>query len=63
MRPFIKKCLSLWLETAKATDTLWVVPELGPKDLVGYGLSCFPPIAEDTMVLAKDIQAIWNSLQ
>lgn len=62
MRPFIRECLSIWLDTATQEDTLWVVPELGPADQLGYGLSCFPPIDEEMFVLAGDIKKIWNEV-
>ena len=36
------------------------MPEQGTT--IGYNLSCFPNIWEDTVVLGNDIKKIWNEL-
>ncbi len=61
IRPFIKAALEHWLAGPKPNNELWVVPELGPTR-GGYGLSCFPTIWEDAIVLGKDIQKFWAEL-
>ena len=59
-RPFIRQGLQHWLEGPRPGNRLWVVPEQGTT--IGYNLSCFPNIWQDTIVLGKDIQAMWNEL-
>lgn len=62
LRPFVREAFRLWLEAnAGSGRTFWVVPELGPLSS-GYGLSCFPNIWQDTIVLGRDLQAIWNEV-
>lgn len=58
MRPFIRQAFDHWLSGPRPNDEFWVVPELGPKP--GYGLSCFPDIWQDAIVLGHDIQTIWT---
>lgn len=58
LRPFVRGAFDLWLSGARPNNALWVVPELGPK-ASGYGLSCFPDIWEDTIVLGNDLKALW----
>lgn len=59
-RPFIRQGLQHWLDGPRPGNRLWVVPEQGTT--IGYNLSCFPNIWEDTVVLGKDIQSMWNEL-
>jgi hypothetical protein len=59
-RPFIVEALKLWLSGPRPTNTFWVNPELGTT--IGYNLSCFPDIWEDTVYLARDIERIWSEL-
>lgn len=59
-RPYIKAGLVHWLEGPRPGNALWIVPELGCS--LGYDLSCFPDIWEDTVMLARDIQSIWTDL-
>lgn len=58
IRPFIRQAFIHWLNGPRPNNELWVMPELGP--MGGYGLSCFPNIWEDAIVLGKDIQKIWS---
>ena len=59
-RPFIRQALKHWLAGPRPNNELWVVPEQGTT--VGYNLSCFPNIWQDTVVLGKDIQQMWSEL-
>ncbi|MEX0331832.1 MAG: hypothetical protein AB3N64_10455 [Puniceicoccaceae bacterium] len=59
-RPFIRQGLQHWLDGPRPGNRLWVVPEQGTT--IGYNLSCFPNIWQDTIVLGKDIQAMWDEL-
>jgi hypothetical protein len=59
-RPFIRQALKHWLAGPRPTNELWVVPEQGAT--IGYNLSCFPNIWQDTVVLGNDIKKIWNEL-
>lgn len=56
--PFCDKVIETWMKAAKPGMELMVVPELGPKG--GYGLSCFPDIWKDLLILTKEIRKIWN---
>lgn len=58
IKPFILDVLKCWLSGPRPNNELWVVPELGPYK--GYGLSCFPPIWEDAIVLGNQIRELWN---
>ena len=58
IRPFICHAFALWLQGPKPNNELWVMPELGPK--IGYGLSCFPDIWQDAIVLGNDLRTLWN---
>ena len=58
MRPFIRIAFDHWLAGDRPGNALWVVPELGPK-CSGYGLSCFPDIWDDVIVLGNDLKALW----
>lgn len=60
VRPFLKDALACWLEGPRRGNEFWVVPELGP--VPGYGMSCFPCIWEDTVVLGNEIRKVWNEL-
>ncbi|MDG2166953.1 MAG: hypothetical protein P8L44_03395 [Opitutales bacterium] len=57
MRPFIRQAYTHWLDGPRPTNELWVVPELGPKG--SYGLSSFPCVWEDAIVLGKDLETLW----
>ncbi len=58
IQPFIRQAFDHWLSGSRPNNALWVVPELGP--FPGYGLSCFPTVWEDAIVLGRDIQRIWR---
>lgn len=59
-RPFIRQALKHWLVGPRPNNELWVMPEQGTT--IGYNLSCFPNIWQDTVVLGNDIKKIWNEL-
>lgn len=59
-RPFVREGLKLWLQGPRPGNELWVVPEIGTTH--EYKLSCFPNIWDDTVVLANDIESMWNEL-
>jgi len=61
VRPFIRDAFDYWLAGPRPNNELWVVPELGPKKS-GYGLSAFPNIWEDVVVLGKDLQKLWQEV-
>lgn len=61
MRPFIRTALGHWLAGPRPNNELWIMPELGPKK-GGYGLSTFPEIWQDAIVLGDDIKKIWAEL-
>lgn len=57
-RPFIRQAIAYWLAGPRPNDELWIVPEQGTT--IGYNLSCFPNIWEDTVALGRDIQSMWT---
>jgi hypothetical protein len=59
-RPFIRQALKHWLAGPRPNNELWVVPEQGTT--VGYNLSCFPNIWQDTVALGNDIRKMWGEL-
>lgn len=59
-RPFIGDLFDCWLAGPCPNNALWVVPELGPINQLGYGLSVFPNIVDDLVVLAREIRLIWG---
>jgi hypothetical protein len=59
-RPFIRQALKHWLAGPRPNNELWVMPEQGTT--IGYNLSCFPNIWQDTVVLGNDIKKIWNEI-
>ena len=60
IRPFIRQAFRHWLAGPRPNNSLWVMPELGPK--IGYGLSCFPDSWSDAMVLGNDIRTLWHEI-
>lgn len=57
LRPFLRDAFEIWKAGPFGHTQFWVTPELGPKG--GYGLSCFPDIWEDTIVLGNDLKTLW----
>lgn len=56
--PYVDAMFDCWLAGPRPGNTLWVVPELGPKG--GYGLSCFPDVFDDLKVCRRKILESWN---
>lgn len=61
LRPFIRDAFQRWIAANPGDREFWVVPELGPLSS-GYGLSCFPNIWRDTVLLGRDLRTIWAEL-
>ncbi len=61
LRPFIRDAFQRWLAANPDDREFWVVPEMGPLSS-GYGLSCFPNIWLDTILLGRDLRSIWAEL-
>lgn len=59
---FARTVLATWKRDRTCDDTLWVVPELGPVALPGYGLSCFPDVVEDALILMRELERIWAEI-
>lgn len=59
-RPFIRQALQHWLDGPRPHNEFWVCPEQGTS--IGYNLSCFPNVWQDTIALGQDIQEIWQEL-
>jgi len=56
-RPFIRQAIKHWLAGPRPDNELWIMPEQGCT--VGYKLSCFPNIWNDTVALGNDIKQMW----
>jgi hypothetical protein len=56
-RPFIRQAIDHWLAGPRPGNELWIVPEQGTT--IGYKLTCFPNIWQDTVVLGNDLKSIW----
>lgn len=56
--PFCDKVIETWLAHAGPDREFVVVPEQGPRG--GYGLSCFPDIWQDVIVLKNEIKKLWD---
>jgi hypothetical protein len=57
LRPFISDAFKIWKAGDYGNEQFWVTPELGP--VGGYGLSCFPDIWQDTIVLGNDLKKLY----
>ncbi|MEJ0000193.1 MAG: hypothetical protein WDO13_14115 [Verrucomicrobiota bacterium] len=57
---FVAAFLDCWLKGAKGGEVLYACPEFGPIDPLGYGLSVFPNVWQDAILLRGKTDAIWK---
>ena len=56
---FVDAFIACWLKGAKGGEVLYACPEFGP--LGGYGISTFPNVWKDAMLLRTKTEALWNA--
>jgi hypothetical protein len=57
---FVDAFIACWLKGAKGGEVLYACPEFGPV-LGGYGLSVFPNVWKDAVLLRAKTEAIWKA--
>lgn len=58
---FVDALIACWLAGAKGGEVLYVCPEFGPEAKGwGYGISCFPNVWQDAIVLRGKVDALWK---
>ena len=57
---FVDELLKLWFAGNPVGETLYATPENGPV-ASGYGLSVFPNVWEDAVVVRNEIDKLWTS--
>jgi hypothetical protein len=57
---FVDAFIACWLKGAKGGEVLYACPEFGPV-VSGYGLSCFPNVWKDAILLREKTEAIWKA--
>lgn len=61
-RDFAEALLASWIEQSPDDAVLYACPENGPRIVGNYGLSCFPDVWLDAIVVRDELRAIWNRL-
>ncbi len=56
---FVDAFLGLWSSIAARDAVMFGVPENGPKVPGGYGLSCFPDVWQDALVVRREVAKLW----
>jgi hypothetical protein len=56
---FLDALLASWFAGAKGGEVLYACPENGPV-ISGYGLSSFPDVWKDAIVLRGEIDRLWK---
>lgn len=56
---FVDALLECWFENAKGDEVLYVCPEMGPV-VSSYGLSIFPNVWQDALVVQRETQRLWD---
>ena len=57
---FVDAFIACWLKGAKGGEVLYACPEFGPV-VSGYGLSAFPNVWKDAILLREKTEAIWKA--
>jgi hypothetical protein len=57
---FVDAFLACWLKGAKGGEVLYACPEFGPMGS-GYGISTFPNVWKDAILLRAKTEAIWKA--
>lgn len=61
-REFADALLASWIAGSPDDAVLHACPENGPRIVGNYGLSCFPDVWLDAIVVRNELRAIWNRL-
>lgn len=61
-RDFAETLLASWIGQSPDDAVLYACPENGPRIVGNYGLSCFPDVWLDAIVVRDELRAIWNRL-
>jgi hypothetical protein len=56
---FVDAFIACWLKGAKGGEVLYACPEFGP--VGGYGISTFPNVWKDAILLRAKTEAIWKA--
>ena len=59
---FVESLFRLWLTADKPQSEIWVCPEMGPADEMGYNLHCLPNSWTDAKVLRVELRRVWQSV-
>ncbi|MEO8206545.1 MAG: xylose isomerase [Chthoniobacterales bacterium] len=59
--PFCEDLMKLWFNDKNWNTYRVIVPEQGPVRS-GYGLSCFPDVWKDILVLTKELKKVWKKV-
>jgi hypothetical protein len=57
---FVDALLACWLKGARGGEVLYVCPEFGPL-ISGYGLSAFPDVWKDAILLREKTASLWKA--
>lgn len=57
---FVDALFSCWMAGAKGGEVLYTCPEFGPIK-GGYGISCFPDVWKDAILLRAAVEKLWKS--
>jgi hypothetical protein len=57
---FADELLACWLASAPADAVLFASPENGPRIAGSYGLSCFPDVWQDAIVVRDELRKLWR---
>ena len=57
---FVDALIACWLNGAKGGEVIYVCPEFGPANS-GYGLSGFPNVWKDAVLLRAKTEALWKA--
>jgi hypothetical protein len=57
---FLDALIACWLKGAKGGEVIYACPEFGPANS-GYGLSAFPNVWKDAILLRERTEALWKA--
>ncbi|RYD43012.1 MAG: xylose isomerase [Verrucomicrobiaceae bacterium] len=61
-REFAEALLATWISRSPGDAVLHACPENGPRIVGNYGLSCFPDVWQDAIVVRNELRSIWSRL-
>ena len=57
---FVKELFNLWQKSPQPPSEIWICPEMGPADAMGYNLSSLPNSWEAAKVLKQALRHAWE---